>query len=79
MLKQKVYLHLENLVQFFKFPFCANNSGFAIYSFQLIALLKPNFNYGNNFALSWVDKVTTGTWRFLSVIVNVGTWLATSV
>ena len=31
------------------------------YLFQLIVLLKPDFNCCNSFALSWVDKVTTGT------------------
>ena len=49
----------------------------------LIVLLKLNFNCdfncGNNFALSWVDKVTTGTWKFISVIANVGFWFAASV
>ena len=44
----------------FKFEFCANNSGLAEYLFQLIVFLKPDFNCGNKFALSWVDKVTTG-------------------
>ena len=27
------------------------------------------FNCCNSFALSWVDKVTTGTWNFVSVVV----------
>ena len=35
-------------------------------------------NYFNSFVLSWADKVTTGTWNLLYVIVNVGTWLLTS-
>ena len=30
----------------------------------------------SSFALSWVDKVTTGTLSFVLVIVNVGSWLA---
>ena len=30
----------------------------------------------SSFALSWVDKVTTGTLNFVLVIVNVGSWLA---
>ena len=30
---------------------------------QLIVLLKPDSSCGNNFALSWVNKVTTGTWK----------------
>ena len=54
--------------KWFKFGFWGNNSGFGTYLFQLIV------NCGNNFALSWVDKVTTGTCRFVSVISNVGTW-----
>ena len=35
-----------------------------------IILLRPDFNYCNSFALSWVDKVTTGKQRFVSVIAN---------
>ena len=31
------------------------------YLFQLIVLSKPDFNCRSYFALSWVDKVTTGT------------------
>ena len=38
--------------------------------FQLITLLKPDFNCCNNFSLSSVDKVTTGTYKFVSVISN---------
>ena len=60
-----------------KFGFCANNSGFDGCLFQLIALLKPDLNCVNNFALSWVYKVTTGTYRFASAIANVGIWFAT--
>ena len=72
MLEQRVYLFLESLVQ----PndlnfFFANNSGFDKYLFQLITLLKPDFNCSNNFALSCVDKITTGTYNFVSVIANV--------
>ena len=48
-------------IKWFKFTFYANNSGFAGYLFQLIVLLKPDFNCGNDFAVSCVDKVTTGT------------------
>ena len=44
-----------------KFDFWGNNSAYGRYLFQLIVLLKPDFNWGNNFAWSWVDKVTTGT------------------
>ena len=35
-----------------KFGFFANNSGFDRYSFQLIVVLKPDFNCISNFALS---------------------------
>ena len=66
MLKQKVYLLLESLVQ-------SNDLDldFYKYLFQLITLLKPDFNCCNNFALSCVDKVTTGTYNSASVIANV--------
>ena len=40
------------------------------YLFQLIVLLKPDFNCWSNFALSCVDKVTTETYSFVSVIAN---------
>ena len=46
------------------------------YLFQLIVLLKPDSNCFNSFTLSWVDKVTTGISRFVSVIVNVGSRFA---
>ena len=46
--------------------------------FQLIVLLKPDCNYLSSFTLSWVDKITTGIYSFVSLIVNVGTWLATA-
>ena len=61
MLKRKVYLLPENVVQLSDLRLCANNSGFDRYLFQLIVLLKPDFNCDNNFALSLVDKVTIGT------------------
>ena len=35
------------------------------YSFQLIVLLKPNFNASSSFPLSWVDKVISGKWSFV--------------
>ena len=35
--------------------------------------LNPNFNICNNFALSLVDKVTTRTESFVSVMVKVAT------
>ena len=38
--------------------------------FQLIAFLKPDFGSQSNFSLSLVDKVTTGTYNFVSVIAN---------
>ena len=38
---------------------------------QLIVLLNPDFNYWRKFTLSCFDKVTTGTWSFVSVIANV--------
>ena len=47
--------------KWFEFGFLLNNSGFDRYLFQLIVLLKPDFSCHNKFALSWVDKVTTGT------------------
>ena len=50
--------------------FCANNSGFDKYLFQLITLLKPDFSCCNNFALSYVFKVTSGTYNFASVTAN---------
>ena len=38
--------------------------------FQLIVVLKPDFNCWSNFALSWVDKVTTETKSFASALAN---------
>ena len=46
------------------------------YLFQLIFILKPDSNCSSSFTLPCVDKVTTGTWPIVSVIVNVGTWFA---
>ena len=37
-------------------------------------MTKPDFNCCNSFALSWIDKVATGTQIFVPVIVNVGYW-----
>ena len=48
-----------------------NNSDFDKYLFQLITFLKPDFNCCNSLALPCVDKVTTGTYNFVSVIANV--------
>ena len=45
--KQKVYLLLENFVELIDLSL-----DFGTYSFQPIVLLKPDFNCGNNFALS---------------------------
>ena len=50
--------------------FCAYVFGSDWYLVQLIVLLKPGFNCWNNFALSWAEKVTTGTKIFVSVILN---------
>ena len=47
--------------KWFKLGFCGNNSDFDRYLFQLVVLLKPDFNCGNSYILSWVDKVTTGS------------------
>ena len=44
--------------------------------FQLIVFLKPDFN---SFALSWVDKVTTGKYSFVSVIGNVVVFVSLDV
>ena len=39
--------------------------------FQLIVLLKFDFNCWSSFALSWVNKVTTEAWSFALVIASV--------
>ena len=39
--------------------------------FQLIVLLKPDFNSFDRFALSQIDKDSTGTQSFVFVIANV--------
>ena len=67
------------MTKWYKFGFCVHNSGFDKYLFQLIVLFKPDFNYVNNFTLSWVDKVSTGTSSLVSVIINVAFWLATLI
>ena len=38
--------------------------------FQLVVLLTPDFNCWNSFVLSWVYKVTTGTYNFVSPTAN---------
>ena len=72
MLKPKVYLHLESLVQLNDLIL---HSVLIILALIDIFLSKPDFNCDNKFALSWFDKVTTGTWRFVSVIVNLEFWV----
>ena len=42
-----------------------------LYLFHLIVLLNPVFYGSNNLFSSWVDKVTTGTCSFVSVIFYV--------
>ena len=49
--------------------FCFAN--FNIHLFQLTVCLNPDFNCYSSFVLSWVDRVTTGTQSFVSVIANV--------
>ena len=44
-----------------KYWFLAYFFGSDWYSFHLILILKPNFSCWSTFALSWVDKVSTGT------------------
>ena len=44
-----------------KYWFCLSGETFGWYLFQLIVLLKPDFNCSSSFALSWVDKFTTET------------------
>ena len=74
MLKQNICLPLESLVQpnYLNLDFVLiNYSGFDKYLFHLITLLKTDCNCSNNFSLSCCDKVTTGTYNFVSVIANV--------
>ena len=52
-----------------KYWFNLSVDTFGWYFFQSIALLKPDFNYYNSFALSWIDKVTVGTQSFVSAIL----------
>ena len=42
-----------------------------MYSFHLMALLNPDFNCSKKLLSFLVDKVTAGTYNFLSVIWNV--------
>ena len=60
--KQKVLIPWKlGSTKWFKLGLCPDNSGYDKYLFQLIVLLKPDFNCVIDFALSWVEKVTTGT------------------
>ena len=70
MIKQKVYLPAKNLDQLINQIICACIVTLDWYLFQLIVLFKPDFNSCNIFALTLVDKCTTGTLRFVSVIAN---------
>ena len=58
------------IIKWFKYLFWINVFIFDSYLFQLIVLLKPDFNYWSNFALSCVDKVTTRAYSFVSVILH---------
>ena len=49
------------------------------YLFQLIFVLNTDFICCNNFALSWVERVTTGRLRFVLVIANVGALFASQM
>ena len=42
-----------------------------MYLFHLIVLLNLVFNFSQILLSSWADKVTTGTYSFVSVILNV--------
>ena len=64
-----------NQIKKSKYWFCACFVILDRYLFQSSGLLKPDFNGSSSFALSWVDKVTTGTY-FVLVILNVGTCFA---
>ena len=68
-IKQKIYLFLGNLDQLsnLKFGLGICIVTFDWYLFQLINLLKPDFHCCYSFALSWVDKITTGTESFVSI------------
>lgn len=41
--------------------------------------LNPDFSYRDSFLLSWVDKDTTGTKRFVSVIVKIVAQIASQM
>ena len=44
-----------------KYWFTPSADTFVWYLFQLMVLLKPDFNFCNSFALYWIGKVETGT------------------
>ena len=48
-----------------KYVFRPYTVTFGSYPFQLVALLKPGFNCRSNLALSFIDKVTSGTYSFV--------------
>ena len=60
-IKPKVYLLSENLDQLSGLNF---------------VFLSVVMYFSSSFALSWVDKVTTGTWSFVSVIGNVNAFVS---
>ena len=49
------------LIKKSNYGFGACTDTFGSHLFQLIVLLKPYFKCSSSFALSWVDKVKTGT------------------
>ena len=65
--------HLAKLVQCLRW-FNACVATLDRYLFHWIAFLKPDFNCWSSFALHAVDKVTTGTSSFVSVIANFVAW-----
>ena len=54
--------------------FCVGVNTFDWNLFQSAVRLNPNFNCCCTFTLQSVDKVITGTWGFVSVITNIGSW-----
>ena len=54
-----------------KYESCGSIDTFDRYLFQLIVLLKSDFNCFINVILSWVGKITTEIYSFVSVIANV--------
>ena len=70
MREQKVYF-LETKINNINIVFFLSIITFDWCLFQLIVLLKPNFNCCNSFASSGIDKITIGTIHFVSVIASV--------